>query len=65
LQGGDDAQEDLEKKLESAMRHIRANVGTFSPMDLEDMVNERLIDARSVPPELRTELVRYRLGLKK
>jgi hypothetical protein len=65
LQCGDDAQEDLEKKLESAIKHIRANVGTFSSMELQGMVTERLVDARSVPPDLRTDLVRYRLGLKK
>ncbi len=60
-----DGAEEVEKKLNSAVRHIRANIGTFSPRELEDMVNERLVDARSVPPELRTDLVRYRVGLKK
>ncbi len=59
---------DLEKpsrRLESAVRHIYENVAAYSPRELEQMVREKLIDAKRIPPELRTEFVRSKLGLKK
>lgn len=53
------------RKLDCAIRQIRRNVSSFSPDDLEKMVREKLIDAKSVPPDLRTHYVRRRLGLRK
>lgn len=53
------------QKLDCAIRQIRRNVSSFSPDDLEEMVREKLIDAKSVPPDLRTQYVRHRLGLRK
>ncbi len=53
------------EQLESALRHIYQNVAAFSPTELEEMVREKLIDAKRIPPELRTNFVRYRLGLRK
>jgi hypothetical protein len=53
------------KKLESAVRHIYENVAAYSPRELEQMVREKLIDAKRIPPELRTEFVRRKLGLRK
>ncbi len=50
------------EQLESAIRHIYQNVAAFTPMELEEMVKEKLIDARRIPPDLRTNFVRYRLG---
>jgi hypothetical protein len=52
-------------KLEMALNHIRANIGAFTPRELEEMVRQRLIDARVVPAELRTDFVRRRLRLRK
>jgi hypothetical protein len=60
-----DGAENLRRKLDCAIRHIRANVGAFTPKELEEMVRERLIDAGAVPTELRTDFVRHRLGLTK
>ena len=57
--------ENLRRKLGCAIRHIYANVGAFTPDELEEMVRERLIDAAAVPTELRTDFVRYKLGLTK
>ena len=57
--------ENLRRKLGCAIRHIHANVGAFTPDELEEMVRERLIDAATVPTELRTDFVRYKLGLTK
>ena len=57
--------ENLRRKLVCAIRHIYANVGAFTPDELEEMVRERLIDAATVPTELRTDFVKYKLGLTK
>ena len=57
--------ENLHRRLGCAVRHIYANVGAFTPNELEEMVRERLIDAAAVPTELRTDFVRYKLGLTK
>ncbi|MDG7022960.1 MAG: hypothetical protein JRN45_00405 [Nitrososphaerota archaeon] len=57
--------ENLRRKLGCAVRHIHANVGAFTPDELEATVKERLIDAAAVPTELRTDYVRCRLGLTK
>ena len=46
-----------------AVRHIRANLGAFTPEELEDMVREKLIEAKEVPAELSTDHVKWRLGL--
>ena len=53
------------RKLDLAVRQICRNISAFSPDDLEEMVRARLIDAKTVPPDLRTKNVRYRLGLTK
>ena len=55
----------LRKKLDCAVRHIRQNISAFSPEELEDMVRRKLIDARVVPAELRTDFVKRKLGLRK
>ena len=60
-----DGREHFQRKLEFAVRQIRRNISAFSPQDLEDMVKEKLIDPRTVPPDLRTKNVRHRLGLTK
>lgn len=57
--------ENLRRKLDCAIRQIRRNISAFSPDELEEMVRERLIDARAVPAELRTDFVRHKLGLRK
>ena len=57
--------EHLHKKLDCAVRQIHRNISAFSPEDLEEMVRQRLVDARTVPTELRTKYVRHRLGLRK
>ena len=54
-----------QRKLDLAVRQICRNISAFSPEDLEEMVRERLIDPKVVPPELRTRYVRYMLGLTK
>jgi hypothetical protein len=51
-----DGAENLRRKLDCAIRHIRANIGAFTPNELEEMVREKLIDAGAVPTELRTDL---------
>ena len=60
-----DGREHFQRKLEFAVRQICRNISAFSPQDLEDMVKEKLIDPRTVPPDLRTKNVRHRLGLTK
>jgi hypothetical protein len=55
--------ENLRAKVDCAVRHLRRNISAFSPEDLEDMVRHKLMEAKVVPPELRTNFVRYRLGL--
>ncbi|MDG7011578.1 MAG: hypothetical protein JRN11_06025 [Nitrososphaerota archaeon] len=57
--------ENLCRKLGWAVRHIRANLGAFTPGELEEMVREKLIEAKEVPMELRTDHVKWRLGLTK
>ena len=57
--------ESLRRKLGCAVSHIHRNVGAFTPNELEEMVRERLIDAATVPTELRTDYVKYKLGLTK
>ena len=57
--------ERTQRKLDFAVRQICRNISAFSPYELEEMVRERLIDPKVVPPELRTRYVRYRLGLTK
>lgn len=60
-----DGDERIRRKLDFAVRQICRNISAFSPEELEEMVREKLIDPKAVPPELRTEGVRYRLGLTK
>ncbi len=60
-----DGVEGLNKKLESATRHIHANMAAFSAKELEEMVREKLLDAREVPADLRSDFVKHRLGLRK
>ncbi len=60
-----DGAANLGRKLDCAVRKIRRNISAFSPDDLEEMVRHRLIDARAVPPELRTDFVRHKLRLTK
>jgi hypothetical protein len=60
-----DGVEQTQRKLDLAVRQICRNISAFSPQDLEEMVKEKLIDPKIVPPDLRTENVRYRLGLTK
>ena len=60
-----DGVERIQRKLDLAVRQICRNISAFSPDELEVMVREKLIDPKSVPPELRTKNVRYRLGLTK
>ena len=55
----------LRRKLGWAVRHVRANVGAFTPAEPGEMVRERLIDAATAPTELRTDYARYKLGLTK
>lgn len=55
----------IRRKLDCAIGQIRRNVSAFSPNELEEMVREKLIDARTVPPDLRTDFVRRKLGLRK
>ena len=57
--------ERAQRKLDFAVRQICRNISAFSPEELEEMVRERLIDPQTVPPDLRTRNVRYRLGLTK
>ena len=57
--------ERTQRKLDFAVRQICRNISAFSPYELEEMVRERLIDPKVVPPELRTRYVRYMLGLTK
>jgi len=60
-----DGAERIQRKLDLAVRQICRNISAFSPRDLEEMVLEKLIDPKTVPPDLRTKNVRYRLGLTK
>jgi hypothetical protein len=60
-----DGDERIQRKLDFAVRQICRNISAFSPEELEEMVKERLIEPRTVPPELRTENVKCRLGLTK
>ena len=60
-----DGDERIRRKLDFAVRQICRNISAFSPEELEEMVREKLIDPKVVPPELRTSSVRYRLGLTK
>ena len=60
-----DGAERIRRKLDFAIRQICRNISAFSPEELEEMVKEKLIDPRAVPPDLRTPNVRYRLGLTK
>jgi hypothetical protein len=60
-----DGSDALRRKLDFAVRQICRNISAFSPEELEEMVREKLIDPKAVPPELRTQGVRYRLGLTK
>jgi hypothetical protein len=60
-----DGDERIRRKLDFAVRQICRNISAFSREDLEEMVREKLIDAKAVPPDLRTRYVRYRLGLTK
>ena len=55
----------VQRKLDFALRQICRNISAFSPEELEEMVKERLIEPKTVPPELRTKNVRHRLGLTK
>ncbi len=55
----------VRRKLNCAVCQIRRNVSAFSPAELEEMVRVKLIDATTVPPDLRTSFVRHKLGLKK
>ena len=57
--------ERIQRKLDFAIREISRNISAFSPQELEEMVRENLIEPKTVPPELRTSNVRYRLGLRK
>ena len=57
--------ERIQRKLDLAVRQICRNISAFSPEDIEEMVRGRLIDAKTVPPDLRTKSVRRRLGLTK
>ena len=65
MDGQSDRLEHLCRRLDCAVRQIRQNISAFSPEDLEEMVREKLIDPKAVPPDLRTPNVRYRLGLTK
>ena len=60
-----DGAERTQRKLDLAVRQICRNISAFSPQDLEEMVMEKLIDPKTVPPDLRTRNVRCRLGLTK
>ena len=60
-----DGIEYLRQRLDFAVRQICRNVSAFSPEELEEMVRAKLIEAKTVPPELRTRNVKYRLGLTK
>ena len=60
-----DGAERTQRKLDLAVKQICRNISAFSPDYLEEMVRARLIDAKTVPPDLRTKNVRYRLGLTK
>ncbi|MDG7012135.1 MAG: hypothetical protein JRN17_03500 [Nitrososphaerota archaeon] len=57
--------ENLRRKLSWAVRHINANVGAFTPSELEKIVGEKLVDAATIPTEPRTNYARYKLGLTK
>ena len=65
MSGKSDGVERTQRKLDFAVRQICRNISAFSPYELEEMVRERLIDPKVVPPELRTRYVRYMLGLTK
>lgn len=60
-----DGAEPIQRKLDFAIRQICRNISAFSPEELEEMVREKLIDPQTVPPDLRTKNVKYRLGLTK
>ena len=60
-----DGTERIRRKLDFAIRQICRNISAFSPEELEEMVREKLIDPKAVPPDLRTPNVRYKLGLTK
>ena len=62
---GPDGVEPIQRKLDLAVRQICRNISAFSPEDLVEMVRGGLIEAKKVPPDLRTKNVRYRLGLTK
>jgi hypothetical protein len=57
--------ERIQRKLDFAVRHICRNISAFSPEDLEELVRAKLIDPRTVPPDLRTRNVKHRLRLTK
>jgi len=57
--------ERIQRKLDLAVRQICRNISAFSPQDLEEMVLGKVIDPKTIPPDLRTKNVRYRLGLTK
>ena len=60
-----DGAERIRRKLDFAIRRICRNISAFSPEELEEMVREKLIDPKTVPPNLRTPNARRRLGLTK
>jgi hypothetical protein len=60
-----DGDERIQRKLDCAIRQICRNISSFSPKDLEEMVREKLIDPKAIPPDLRTKNVKHRLGLTK
>lgn len=57
--------ENLRRKLGCVIKHIHANLGVFTPDELEEMVREKLIEAKEVPAELRTDYAKWRIGLSK
>ena len=60
-----DGHDRVQRKLDFSLRQICRNISAFSPQELEEMVREKLIEPKTVPPELRTKNVRRRLGLTK
>jgi hypothetical protein len=53
-----ESKEQFQKKLDCAIGQICHNISALSPENLEEMVREKLIDPKAIPPDLRTKNVK-------
>ena len=53
--------ENLEKTLDYARTHIRANIRAFTPQELECMALDGIISFHEIPNDKRTDYVKSRL----